>query len=553
MSQAALNTTGTAITSGVNEARFLEHLRTMFSTSTTVLAECMQNARRAGASAVTFDFDAETQTLSVTDDGIGIDDFAKLIVVAESGWSKEVQDSEQPFGIGFFSISFAAESIVVESRGKQIRFSSEDLIGKRQIAVKTASFIGGTRITLHGCKLGHAKLEGALAAYAKGFSIPVVWQGVALPRPHAKTDLAGANTDVGFVHVPGIHAAIQPQQFSVGYVAVYCQGLPVSMPHASRYGETPAVIHVDHMKFKPRMPDRDTLLDRDDADKAFVRSIKALWIAHMEAEKQTLSAEQFATTYWCIAHKTGALNIMNDVPFLPSPFLSTVDETPHITCDGSSFWGGYNGEAVTQELVESGKVRLFHDSLDAESGDDFLRLMWARKEGAVFIDYALPDGHWANAGYVGDLSEGKIKVSGKVTAKGDFSGHRAYGDVKIMQGLTVTWNDISHALSEAVAVGGGNDDYEHRTFLVPEGNNHPGFVVRQASSYIDSSDYFQDSMCDEDQDSFDDLVAILTGEAPEKTLAKCLNLGSANTKTNLRNKTFRVLFDEDGNFTVVAE
>ena len=73
------------IVSSVNETRFLEHMRTLFSTSTTVLAECLQNGRRAGASRIDFDYDEAASTLSITDNGCGISDFRALITVAEAG------------------------------------------------------------------------------------------------------------------------------------------------------------------------------------------------------------------------------------------------------------------------------------------------------------------------------------------------------------------------------------------------------------------------------------------------------------------------------------
>ena len=147
------------IVSSVNETRFLEHMRTLFSTSTTVLAELLQNGRRAGANRIDFDYDEATSSLTIMDNGCGISDFRTLITVAESGWSEETIASERPFGIGFFSVSFSAESVVVESRGKKIEFSSDDLIAKRQIAVQPSSFIGGTRIALVSCKLDQLRFR----------------------------------------------------------------------------------------------------------------------------------------------------------------------------------------------------------------------------------------------------------------------------------------------------------------------------------------------------------------------------------------------------------
>ena len=83
------------IVSSVNETRFLEHMKTLFSTSTTVLAELLQNGRRAGANRIDFDYDEATSSLTIMDNGCGISDFRTLITVAESGWSEETIASER--------------------------------------------------------------------------------------------------------------------------------------------------------------------------------------------------------------------------------------------------------------------------------------------------------------------------------------------------------------------------------------------------------------------------------------------------------------------------
>ena len=168
MSQATAQET---ISSAVNESNFIQHLRLMFSTKDNVLSETMQNARRAGATSVSFDFNEETKTLVITDNGCGISNFKALITIAESSWSEEIMASDQPFGIGFASVSFSAEMVLVESRAKMIEFSSEDLINKVAIPIKTASFIGGTRLTLSGFKLDANRIGNSLRRLARGFSI----------------------------------------------------------------------------------------------------------------------------------------------------------------------------------------------------------------------------------------------------------------------------------------------------------------------------------------------------------------------------------------------
>lgn len=548
MNHAALESN--SITSGVNESRFLEHLRTLFSTSTTVLAECLQNGRRAGASSVVFDYDVSESSLTITDNGCGIADFRALVTVAESGWSQETMDSERPFGIGFFSVSFASESVRVESKGKQIQFSSEDLIAKRQIAVEPSSFIGGTRITLQRCKLDAVKVGSALANYAKGFAIPVVWQGEELPRPHAQANLVGMQTPVGFVHVPGIHVDAQVRFESMGHV--YCQGLPVQVAgFTGHYGpENRPVVHVDHLRYSPRMPDRDSLIDSQQASKDFDKELRAIWRGHLVAKKASMSAVDFVETYWSTASRAGCLDLMVDVPVLPSKVLYYVGETPMQRRDGDSFL--YSSKVqVTQAEVESGAVMLFSSFDEEDRGDDFSRLMWAEKAKVLFLERELPAQHWA-VPHLRDLAEEEVKVSGRVVAKGHFSGGWCEGDVKLVDKLAITIAGITHQLTEAVAVGSGEWGGS-RTFLVPHGISRAGYVLRQASTYTDSNDSYCETDYEIDSDRFDDLVAILSGEPAVETLEKCLCSAGVQHKTNLRNNSFRVQFDADGNMTITAD
>ena len=103
---------------GVNEKNLFKTMKHIFSTSTTVLAEMMQNSRRAGATKVEFTIDAEARRITVTDDGCGLGDFNNLLQLCESGWNESVMLTDSPFGMGFFSVFFACDQVVVRSRGK---------------------------------------------------------------------------------------------------------------------------------------------------------------------------------------------------------------------------------------------------------------------------------------------------------------------------------------------------------------------------------------------------------------------------------------------------
>ena len=542
-----------SIVSSVNESRFLEHLRTLFSTSTTVLAECLQNGRRAGASQIDFDYDASTSTLTITDNGCGIADFRALVTVAESGWSEETMASEKPFGIGFFSVSFAAETIVVESRGRQISFSSEDLIAKRQIAVQPSSFIGGTRISLIKSKLDEKNIRNALGNYAKGFAVPVFWGEEELERPHALAYLNGATTPIGFVHVPGIHSDA-PIAFN-GLGVVYCQGLPVTVQGFTKHyhgdKEPCPIVHVDHLVYTPRMPDRDSLIDSEKASKDFYAVLKGLWRDHITAKKAEMSAVDFVETYWNAAQKADFLTVMGDVPVLPKRMVQYVAETPVLLRDGDCYMYRYK-DHVTLEQVQSGEVQLCKDFDEEGGGTDFAKLMFAMMTNLLFVQYGLPDNHWVRP-FLRDIAEEEVKIGGKVVASEHFSGGWCEGSAKLVKDLAVTMGCKTVLLDEPVCL--GSDAWSGTAaFLVPlhvaKNGGSAGYVLRQLSTYVDGNDYYCETDFNLDSDRFDDLVAILAGEPGTETIEKCLYNAGARRKTNLRNKSFLVMFDGEGNIVV---
>lgn len=459
--------------------------------------------------------------------------------------------SESPFGMGFFSVCFAAESVVVESRGKAIAFTADDLIAKRQISILPSIFIGGTRLTLQQCKLEEEKIESALHGFAKGFSVPVLWKGAELPRPHAQASLSGITTDVGFVYVPPVHSDARMEYCSSG--SVYCQGLPIHAGSFSRgfirCDASAPVIHIDHHRFSPRMPDRDCLINQEDVGKVLSTSVQRVWKDFLDAEKVKLPADVFAERYWDVARLAELGEVMNDVPFLPSRTLSYLDEMPILHADGESYWG-QSSRGLSKELVQDGTFVLASD-LDGWSGegDVFAKLTLAKQSEILFV-VGLPKGHWAHE-YIVDLSETKAKISGKVIAKDYFNGYYVSGTVKVVDGLAVTMLGKTVKLEYPIAL--GSDEWgAERTFLVPKEVSSAGYVLRQASTYQNDSENYQETDFELDSDRFDNLVAILKGESGQDTLKKCLESAGARGKSNLRNNAYRVVFDADGTMTIEA-
>ena len=63
----------------VNERGAIRNGRWAFTNRYTLVSELIQNARRAGATEITIEHDADAKRLVVTDNGSGIDDFQSLL------------------------------------------------------------------------------------------------------------------------------------------------------------------------------------------------------------------------------------------------------------------------------------------------------------------------------------------------------------------------------------------------------------------------------------------------------------------------------------------
>ncbi|MFC1653128.1 hypothetical protein ACFL3F_05350, partial [Planctomycetota bacterium] len=67
------------------------------------IIEILQNARRASATEVMITNKGDTVT--VQDNGRGIDDFAKLLDLGNSGWDDALEQAEDPAGVGIFCLA----------------------------------------------------------------------------------------------------------------------------------------------------------------------------------------------------------------------------------------------------------------------------------------------------------------------------------------------------------------------------------------------------------------------------------------------------------------
>lgn len=158
-----------------------------------ILNELLQNARRAGASAVaiTAEHLDDACIITVADDGAGIADPADLVSLGQSDWSDECRVREDPAGMGFFSL--AGLDTVVSSCSETSAFtlaiSGPAWTGGADIAVLPWLGPRGTRIAFHFPPQGEGKLDRTIQSAARHYPLVVTLNGAVLPS----TDfLAGA-------------------------------------------------------------------------------------------------------------------------------------------------------------------------------------------------------------------------------------------------------------------------------------------------------------------------------------------------------------------------
>jgi hypothetical protein len=150
-----------------------------------VLVELLQNARRAGATLVTVTTkkitDRSTE-IAFTDNGSGIADYEQLLSLGESGWKKEVDQVEDPAGMGLFSLVHSG--VIVRSRGREVAIPREAFLGEETVEVvdqKTADPEVGTTL-IFTRDASEDEIKRALGNVVRYGSTPVTLNGTELPR-----------------------------------------------------------------------------------------------------------------------------------------------------------------------------------------------------------------------------------------------------------------------------------------------------------------------------------------------------------------------------------
>jgi len=311
----------------VNQANLVNSLRFSFTNKTNVFSELMQNSRRAQATQVNFNFCSETKTLQVVDDGCGIDSIETLLTVAESGWDAELIAIEHAYGMGFLSALFACQHLSIISKSGSIAVDTDAVLAFKPVTITPVNdWNGVTTITLYDVDLAADNIASVLRRCARGFPIPVLFNGEHLGRPAAMdSGLDFVTTDIGAVYLQGLQEPLGAQyEFDL-----YLQGLPIYNSHRY-YSSRRHIIHLDSAQFHARLPDRDQLIDEAEV----IGQVQVMLAVAIEKRLLLLKAEktpeEFVRFYDMMRH-WNLLKLLNDVPVVPVEALCEISCYP--VCD----------------------------------------------------------------------------------------------------------------------------------------------------------------------------------------------------------------------------
>lgn len=100
------------------------------------LDEDIQNAQRAKATEVRITVNRSGNTVTIENNGKVLNNPQALFSIAESEWDEDVNKSENPFGMGFFSNITVSNLIKVHTGNKLITFDIENMISTNDTEIK---------------------------------------------------------------------------------------------------------------------------------------------------------------------------------------------------------------------------------------------------------------------------------------------------------------------------------------------------------------------------------------------------------------------------------
>ena len=508
-----------------HQSRLIAHLRYAFNPSS-MLGELLQNARRAKAERIYVDVDADSLTFS--DDGVGIADLQTLISIGASGWDQETQEREHAFGLGVLSTLYFAERVSVHSGQQGFSASTASLLRGEAIAIEDIAPCRGTRIRLEGVQLppGESHLQcwvvGQLRRLCEAFPVAVVFNGGELSRPLADPGLPWRETPVGRVLIE-LNARSTAWQ-------CFLQGLPIG--HAP-YGEH-QVLHLRD-DFIARLPDRQSLLNEETDRPRIEGAIEDAYRQALIEAREELSPGAFLESYGEHCLDSCNADLLNDIPFASRSWFRDWQKYPPSVYRKER----YDERTGTwpEETLLAGKVWRIDrdDDCDRELAEVYLRA----RGGVLLEEEDLDAGHWLmRAAKV--ISPQQVRVQpGPVLYEDDSQAESGdFVALALVASLHVRLEDEAEAVPVEAAREG------HTLYLTEWAS--PATVIDLVSDFIGGSQ----SRSDVEQ-AIRGFIAMGRSQNPGQVIEALLPRSLRGPQPKLAGATVCLTFDDEGRLLAV--
>jgi len=551
----------------VDQSRLISNLNAVFSSNTKVIAELMQNARRAGATRI--DISQSGDTVVIGDNGSGINSFEDVLTLARSGWDDEVMNNDAPYGMGFFSALFSAKKVIVRSNGRQIIVHCDQDLLDQKIDVLNSDVTTGTEVILSGCNIEN--LENILINYCRGFEVDVYLNDSKepIPSPH-RLNADFEDFDAGKIRAP-LSLMSNPSYSECKSYIAHLQGFEVVSTYgyvSRRHNEDATVIHLD-ASFKARMPDRDCLINATDEQ----WRIQEALIRHRREQllqvKSSNPLQLFA--YYSSVEVLNFLEVFNDIDVLPKTFFGHISlpvkssDYSHTDIRALKIVGQL--EFFTKAQIAAGAF-LSGDPTDVNNSEHphAMALMMALHVAkSTILIRRLHENHWvygltksipdlSEEEYVNEASENNlVKISYPQPSK---SGKWGACTVHLVDSYTIEIPSLE--IKESVdsqlglAIGCDDDAYDFSDpaiLLMPKDSDAD--VLDQACNWISNDDY-DDHWANEEKSSLNAYLRVLRGQNLSEVLADLLRDTDPIIRKALAGNVFQVQFKQDG-IAVVSE
>ena len=518
----------------------------------------MQNARRAGATRI--DVVRTDEYVSFKDNGVGISAFADLLTLAGSNWDATIMESDAPYGMGFFSALFAADRVVVKSRGQQIDIKCDDFL-EQVIPITKSNVDEGTVVTLYGGKVIEMEIYDNLARYCKGFSVPVYYTGktdIAYSAP-CDSHLFESPSKLDNSFVPFEHGHIRLDFESLKnrndgqkiYFDAFLQGFEVHKD-SNRYAQE-IIIHLNS-SFKARMPDRDVLINEADELKRIRQGVYDVLKQKLIELKQQDPIKIFE--YRSIAETLGYLDIFNDIEVIPPSYFLVMGEpqkNDYFRNGYMSYLASSNEPSLTRSFFENRLIvsRTGYEENNETSGYAMALLMALFHKEALQLGVTLHHDHWIHTfikelpDLCGDEEDSQeVVVSYNPIKTGTWEGMAVHivdsYNIKVPSlGLDVTVNS-----RDGLAL--GCDEYGSvslNELLIPP--DADADVLSQIRTWVWDDSYHEEAE-EEDKASLNAIIDLLRGDNECTVLKTMLERSDWAIRNAMKGKSFKVMFFENG-------